>query len=107
METLRNKLHYFTLSLEEAADFLGANKETIRRRAAAGEIPGAKVGKSWRFLQTDLVTYLRSLYSVGASQGVSHRRKNTWHSTSEIKSTGLISATTEKDYRKALGLATN
>jgi len=96
-----------TLSLNEAADFLGIHKETARRRATTGELPGAKVGKSWRFLQEDLVTYLRSLYPDQASQGVRHRRKTIWHSTNDIKPTGLTSVTTEKDYKKALGLMTN
>jgi excisionase family DNA binding protein len=33
----------------EAAEFLGAHVETIRRLARRGEIPSFKVGKDWRF----------------------------------------------------------
>lgn len=95
-----------TFNLQQAADFLGINKETARRRAVAGQIPGAKVGRSWRFVEEDLVTYLRSLYSTQASQGVSHRSKTIWHSTKKTKSIGLTSTTVFKEYREALGLAT-
>ncbi|MCX7124155.1 MAG: helix-turn-helix domain-containing protein, partial [Gammaproteobacteria bacterium] len=80
-----------TLSLPEAAKFLGIHKETARRLVACREVPAAKVGRSWRFLEEDLVTYLRSLYSNNASQSVvPNRSKTIWHSTKEKKSTGLI-----------------
>lgn len=96
---------YKTLDLSGAASFLGIHTETLRQRAACGEIPGAKVGKSWRFLENDLVIYLRSLYSNQASQGV-HNRRTLWHSTKEKKSIGLISPTTLKEYNDLLGRAT-
>ena len=32
-----------TFNIEEAAEFLGAHKETVRRLAVTGLIPGAKV----------------------------------------------------------------
>ncbi len=95
-----------TLNLQQAADFLGVNKETARRRAATGQLPGAKVGRSWRFIEEDLVTYLRSLYAKQASQGVSQRRNTKWHSAKEAKPIGLGLATKESEYRKALGLQT-
>lgn len=70
-----------TLNLIETAQFLGVHKDTARDLAACGELPGAKVGRAWRFLEADLVGYLRSLYSNDASQGVvNHRSKTTWHS---------------------------
>ena len=96
---------HMTFNLHQAAKFLGINKETARRRAVTGQLPAAKVGRSWVFLQEDLVTYVRSLYSTKASQGVSQRRK-TWHSTKEINSIGLISPTMEQEYNVALGLVT-
>lgn len=94
-----------TLDLKGAASFLGIHKETLRERAACGEIPGAKVGKSWRFLEDDLVNYLRSLYSAPVSQGANNRR-TVWHSTNENLSIGLDLHTTASAYRKALGLET-
>ncbi|OGT33663.1 MAG: hypothetical protein A3C44_00670 [Gammaproteobacteria bacterium RIFCSPHIGHO2_02_FULL_39_13] len=96
-----------TLSLFEAANFLGIHKETARNLAAAGKLPGAKVGRSWRFLEQDLVTHLRSLYSNHASQGVvNHGSKTTWHSTKETKHIGLTSTKMVCEYNEALGLAT-
>src|SRR5215469_4924536 len=51
-----------TLGLNEAAAFLHCHPEELRRRAKAGIVPGAKVGRCWVFLKDDLATYLRSLY---------------------------------------------
>ena len=52
-----------TLGIVEAAAFLRCHPDTLQRRAAAGIIPGAKVGRRWVFLATDLESYLRSLYA--------------------------------------------
>lgn len=48
-----------SLDLQEAAAFLGIHADTLRERAAAGIIPGAKIGKEWRFLDVDLAAWLR------------------------------------------------
>ncbi len=50
-----------TLSLRQAAKLLKLHPETLRARAASGEIRAAKPGRSWVFLQDDLLDYLRSL----------------------------------------------
>lgn len=39
-----------SLNLEDAAAFVGLHPNTLQARAKAGEIPGAKPGKEWRFL---------------------------------------------------------
>ena len=52
-----------TFGLQEAAAFLRCHPEELRRRAKAGQIPGAKVGRAWVFLEQDLAEYLRSLYA--------------------------------------------
>lgn len=49
-----------TFNITEAAEFLGAHKETVRRLAAKGQLPGVKIGRSWRFIENDLVIYMRS-----------------------------------------------
>jgi len=46
--------HAASLDLTEAAAFLGLHPDTLRERAAEGKIPGAKLGKEWRFLDVDL-----------------------------------------------------
>ena len=45
------------LNAQEAADFLGAHVETIRRLARKGEIPSYKVGKDWRFRKEALISW--------------------------------------------------
>ncbi|HAU0262587.1 TPA: helix-turn-helix domain-containing protein [Legionella pneumophila] len=98
-------LHMNTLNIEEASKFLGAHRETIRRMAASGELPGVKIGRSWVFIEQDLVMYMRNKYSSDASQGVHNNRSSKiWHSTKEKVSGGLIFSTKEKEYAKVLGL---
>jgi excisionase family DNA binding protein len=50
-----------TFLLKEAAAFLHMSPEVLRRKATTGEIPGAKPGKCWVFLKSDLVEYLHSI----------------------------------------------
>jgi hypothetical protein len=52
-----------SLDLKQAAAFLRCHPEELRRRAKAGIVPGAKVGRAWVFLEEDLAAYVRSLYS--------------------------------------------
>jgi excisionase family DNA binding protein len=94
-----------TLNIQQAAEFLGAHKETIRRLASRREIPATKIGRSWIFIEQDLVMYIRNKYSTcDASQGVAYRSKTKWHSTKETGSGGLISSIKESEYVKVLGL---
>ena len=48
------------LTTEEAAEFLRVSSRTILQLAGRGAMPGRKVGRSWRFLRSDLVAYLHS-----------------------------------------------
>ncbi|WP_347251567.1 helix-turn-helix domain-containing protein [Legionella sp.] len=99
------KRQNITLNLTEAARFLGAHKETIRRMAALGELPAVKIGRSWIFIEQDLVMHMRNKYSNrDASQGVDLRSLDKWHSRKKMVSGGLTSHTKEKEYEKALGL---
>lgn len=41
----------------EAAEFLGAHVETVRRLARKDQIPSFKVGKDWRFRKADLLLW--------------------------------------------------
>jgi excisionase family DNA binding protein len=92
-----------TFNIQQAAEFLGAHKETVRRMAVNKQIPGVKIGRSWLFIEQDLVMHIRNKYSSrDASQG-DHRRIK-WHSTKETEYGGLISVTKEKEYAKVLGL---
>ena len=48
------------MNAEEAAHFLGAHVETVRRLARNGEIPAYKVGKDWRFRREALRNWIDS-----------------------------------------------
>lgn len=48
-----------TYDIAEAADFLKVDRTTALDLAGAGELPGAKVGRAWVFLESDLIDYLR------------------------------------------------
>jgi excisionase family DNA binding protein len=59
-----------SLNLAEAAAFLGIHGDTLRERAASGIIPGAKIGKEWRFLDVDLAKYLREQYACHSTNNL-------------------------------------
>ncbi len=42
------------MTLKEVADYLKLAEKTAYKLAAAGKLPGFKVGGSWRFKQTDI-----------------------------------------------------
>jgi excisionase family DNA binding protein len=96
-----------TLLLEEAAAFLGMHPVTVLKKVRAGEIPAAKPGKRWVFLEEDLVAYLRGLYAASsrALQGDSLENVKC-HSTNAKThhSGGSRSSTVDKLYSTALGL---
>ena len=69
-----------TLDLTAAAKFLGVHPDTLQCRAKAGLIPGAKIGKEWRFLDADLADYLRSQYPANLKL-----KNNPDHSTKPAK----------------------
>lgn len=75
-----------TIDLTEAAQFLGVHRETAREWAASGKIPGAKIGKDWRFLPEDLKEYVRSQY-----------RREECHSISKVVSTMSTSSTRDAE----------
>ena len=52
-----------TFSLDEAASLLCMHPESLRQKAKSGEVPAAKPGRCWVFLEEDLVAYIRSNYA--------------------------------------------
>src|ERR1700757_1836527 len=97
-----------TLGLHDAAAFLRCHPEELRRRAKAGIIPGAKVGRAWVFLVDDLAAYLRSLYpqSRQALQ-VTLRKEMECHFANAAVSGGSTSPLPmESEYARLLGLPT-
>ena len=56
-----------TLDLNEAATFLRIHPVTLVRMAQRGQIPAAKPGKKWVFIDIDLAEWLRAQYAPQAS----------------------------------------
>ena len=46
------------LTLDDAADYLSVSKPTLYRMLDRGDVKASKVGRQWRFRQSDLDTYL-------------------------------------------------
>lgn len=98
-----------TLTLQEAAAFLKLHPEELRRRAKAGQIPGAKVGRAWVFLQQDLADFVRSLYAQPrqALRVTLRKEIETCHFADATASTGSTFAhPQESEYADLLGLPT-
>ena len=49
-----------TLDAAEVAALLRAESETIMQLARRGELPGARIGKSWVFLREDVIVFLKN-----------------------------------------------
>jgi excisionase family DNA binding protein len=94
-----------TLNLQEAAALLHLHPTTLAAKARAGEIPGARLGKRWVFVEVDLLDYVRSQYPSRALQGDS-MEVSTCHSTNaKTRRIGGSRSPTKADaYSKALGL---
>jgi excisionase family DNA binding protein len=95
-----------TLNLEQAAAFLNMHPVTVQAKARTGEIPAAKPGKRWTFIQDDLVSYLRSLYSGKWRTLEGDTKEKLCHFTSEKihQFGGSGSPTKATEYSKALAL---
>ena len=69
------------LTIREAAALLKVHPNTIRNLLAEGRIPVARVGRQWRFLEGELVAWIRSGYSAPARmQSGAQRKEALWHS---------------------------
>jgi len=49
-----------TLDIDECAEFLKVNSTDVSEMVGTGELPGARIGRSWVFLEEDLVDYVRT-----------------------------------------------
>lgn len=96
-----------TLTLNEAAHFLKMHPEEVRRRAKSGIIPGAKSGRSWVFIDTDLAEWLRSLYARPrqALQVALRKELETCHFSNAVVPGGsTLSLPMANEYEELLGL---
>ena len=78
---------------------------TLQEKARAGEIPGAKIGKCWVFVDVDLIEHIRSQYPRRVLQS-ERKELEPCHSTNATthRIGGSRSATAEEQYSAALGL---
>lgn len=58
------------LNAQDAADFLGAYVETIRRLARRGDVPAYKVGKDWRFRRDALINWAQTHHMRQKQHGI-------------------------------------
>src|SRR5258706_6858771 len=95
-----------TVALNEAAAFLHLHPEELRQRAKARRIPGAKVGRSWVFLEEDLASHLRSLYGPPRQAlQVTSSKEDTCHYAGARGSGGsTLPVPMDSEYADLLGL---
>ena len=98
-----------TLDINQAAEFLGAHKETIRRMVAYGLIPGVKIGRAWMFIESDLLSYMRSQYRekdefINFEMSKKIGSKNQCRLKNKKTTGGLTSHTKEQEYEEVLAL---
>lgn len=58
------------LTLEEVAAYLKAGKRTVYRLAQKGEVPGFKLGGTWRFRRSELDRWIAE--SINKKQQEAH-----------------------------------
>lgn len=104
--TLHSKL--ITFNLKEAAMFLQMSSSALREKAKTGKIPGAKIGKSWVFIDIDLAGYIRSQYADSRQAlRVTTMEKPLCHSTNATQLGGSDSRLpTEREYDALLKRST-
>lgn len=61
------------IGAEQCAEMLGCTTLQIEELARNGELPGLKIGRSWRFVRADLLVYLAEKARAEAEQRRSRR----------------------------------
>ncbi len=96
-----------TFNLQEAAAFLHMHQEEVRRRAKCGELPGAKPGRAWVFLEEALAEWMRGLYARPrqALRVTRSKEYESCHSSNAGTPGGSTSSPlTDSEYAALLGL---
>ena len=87
-----------TLDIDQAGAWLKCDPETVRAMAASGELPAAKVGRAWVFVDVDLIEWLRSQYRASCRSTKTSKNLNTITPASASKAV--------PEFAEALGLPT-
>jgi hypothetical protein len=94
-----------TLDLYQAAEFLHVSPRILRGRAASGEVPGAKPGKCWVFIEDDLVCYLREQYASARHMPRRGSKEiGAWSIDAEQYGGSGLADPTASEYESLLGL---
>jgi excisionase family DNA binding protein len=56
------------LDLKQAAKLLKLHPDTLKKKAQRREIPGVKIGRSWRFRASRLDAWVRFRLTAGTAQ---------------------------------------
>lgn len=96
-----------TLDLKQAAALLKMHPQTVMDRSKAGDIPGAKPGKCWVFVEEDLIEWIRSKYH-DRREGKDKRGKKQCSTSAQIVDFGGIGSLRqmEEQYANLLKLKT-
>ena len=57
---MEEMINYSWISLEDAANYLGVKKETVRSCIKKTDIPAHKICKLWKFKKSELDTWVKS-----------------------------------------------
>jgi excisionase family DNA binding protein len=61
-----------TLCLEQAAQLLHISEDCLLRKARAGKVPGAKIGRRWVFVRADLIELIRTQAKERTQRAICH-----------------------------------
>ena len=59
--------HESMMTLDQVAEYLQVSTRTVQRLIADGKLTGIKVGRQWRFRQTDVAAALVNLEQPAAA----------------------------------------
>ncbi len=97
-----------TLNLNAAAELLKIHPQTVLERARSGDIPAAKPGKRWVFIEEDLINWLRSQYDISQQDVAQGGKKQCSLKEKTVHIGGLhLQPQAEKEYANLLKLPTN
>src|ERR1700728_2234505 len=81
-----------TLGLTEAAMLLRISEDCLLRKARAGKVPGAKIGRQWVFIRADLIELIRKQARERACHSIANIRARTGGSDSRSAESKLDAA---------------
>ncbi|MCL4235842.1 MAG: helix-turn-helix domain-containing protein, partial [Deltaproteobacteria bacterium] len=95
------------LNAVEAAAYLRAHVETVRRLARRGAIPSFKIGKDWRFRREDLRAFVESASAKGDRRDSIDPRELTRKLRNEIRERRRVEASLRESEQRLLLIANN